>query len=162
MNTNIHIKEGQRDTPWKSEAAYKEGLGICYISEQGIPYTYASFLRLANCEERVANQLFDGCYWQEPEMLLVEELREAQMRLPRLSQHTKSDTWWLHFHVLPNEEQRSNLKAQGWREQTPVLWTTEGEEAVVPEGIAFVHGGSATAHRRKRTRFARDLLARRD
>ena len=58
---------------FKDRQAFNNKKGICYIPElSDQKYTYLDFLRIANNNKTLAQNLFDIVDWQHPETLLDE------------------------------------------------------------------------------------------
>tara|TARA_R100001163_G_C4906842_1_gene92926 strand:- start:271 stop:498 length:228 start_codon:yes stop_codon:yes gene_type:complete len=58
---------------FKDRKAFNNKKGICYIPElSDQKYTYSDFLRIANSNKTLAQNLFDIVDWQHPETLLDE------------------------------------------------------------------------------------------
>lgn len=56
---------------YKSEDRYKTGNDVCYISEfTSKEYRRSDFVRIANGDPELADQLFYMCDWQHPESLM--------------------------------------------------------------------------------------------
>ena len=66
--------------PFKDEAAFTAGFGICYIPEHwdfndGPGLSFADFMRLTEGDWEAARTLFDRVEWQHPQTLMEEEER---------------------------------------------------------------------------------------
>ena len=55
----------------KNVKAFQDKKGTCYVPDlSDEKYTYNDFLRIANGNEKLAQQLFSVVEWQHPDMLL--------------------------------------------------------------------------------------------